>query len=67
MEPNPLKSNSEHEAALLEIERIWEAKTGTADGDRLEILMTLVEAYEETHFPINMPNHNVPRGHKRHC
>ena len=56
MHLKPIKTNSDHEAALLEIERLWEAKEGTTDGDRLDILMTLVEAYEEAHFPMDMPD-----------
>ena len=56
MNLKPIKTDADHEAALLEIERLWDAEDGTADGDRLEILTTLVEAYEETHFPIGMPD-----------
>jgi HTH-type transcriptional regulator/antitoxin HigA len=56
MHLKPIKTNADHEAALIEIERLWDAKEGTADGDRLEILMTLVEAYEEAHFPMDMPD-----------
>jgi HTH-type transcriptional regulator/antitoxin HigA len=52
MELRPIKTDVEHEAALLEIERLLGAQTGTADGDRLDILMTMVEQYEEAHFPI---------------
>src|ERR1035441_10988172 len=52
----PIKTDADHEAALLEIERLWNAKEGTTDGDRLEILMTLAEAYEEAHFPMDMPD-----------
>lgn len=52
----PIKTDADHQAALLEIERLWDAKEGTADGDRLEILMTLAEAYEEAHFPMDMPD-----------
>ena len=55
---NPSNTDADHEAALLEIERLWDAKDGTIDGDRLEILMTMVEAYEETHFPRNKPGPN---------
>ena len=43
-------------AALREIERLWGAAEGTAGGDRLEILATLVEAYEQAHFPIARPD-----------
>jgi len=41
---------------LLEIERLWGAEEGTADGDRVEILITLAEAYEEAHFPMDLPD-----------
>jgi len=47
MHLKPIKTDTDHEAALKEIERLWDAEEGTADGDRLEILTTLVEAYEE--------------------
>ncbi len=56
MHLKPIKTDADHEAALREIERLWNAKEGTADGDRLEILTTLVEAYEETRFPMDMPD-----------
>ncbi len=56
MNLKPIKTDADHEAALIEIERLWNAREGTANGDRLEILMTLVEAYEETHFQMDMPD-----------
>ena len=56
MNLKPIKTDADHEAVLLEIERLWDAKEDTVDGDRLEILMTLVEAYEEAHFPMDMPD-----------
>ena len=56
MNLKPIKTDADHEAALLEIERLWDAREGTADWDRLEILITLVESYEETHFPIDIPD-----------
>ena len=56
MQLKPIKTDADHEAALIEIERLWDAEEGTPDGDRLEILTTLVEAYEETHFPMDMPD-----------
>jgi HTH-type transcriptional regulator/antitoxin HigA len=55
MDLKPIKTEADHEAALHEIERLWNAEEGTADGDRLDILTTLVEACEEAHFPMNMP------------
>lgn len=56
MNLKPIKTSTDHEAALVEIERLWNAKEGSADGDRLEILITLVEAYEEAHFSIDLPD-----------
>ena len=56
MQLKPIKSEADYEAALLEIERLWGAEEGSADGDRLEILATLVEAYEENHFPMDLPD-----------
>jgi HTH-type transcriptional regulator/antitoxin HigA len=56
MKLKPIKTEADHEAALLEIERLWNAEEDTAEGDRLDILITLVEAYEEAHFPMDMPD-----------
>ena len=56
MQLKPIKTDADHEAALKEIERLWGAAEGTADGDRVEILITLAEAYEEAHFPMDMPD-----------
>jgi HTH-type transcriptional regulator/antitoxin HigA len=56
MNLKPIKTSQDHEAALKEIERLWGAEDGTPEGDRLDILLTLVDAYEEIHFPIDMPN-----------
>jgi HTH-type transcriptional regulator/antitoxin HigA len=56
MEIKPIRSNADHERALLEIQRLWGAKEGTAEGDRLDVLVTLVDAYENEHFPIDPPD-----------
>ena len=52
----PIKTAADHEAALQEIERLWGADENTPEGDSLDILLTLVDAYEEVHFPIDMPD-----------
>ena len=52
----PIKSDADHAAALREIERLWGADVGTREGDRLEVLTTLVEAYEQAHFPMQAPD-----------
>jgi HTH-type transcriptional regulator/antitoxin HigA len=52
----PIKTDADHTAALREIERLWGADERTSEGDRLEVLTTLVEAYEQAHFPIDAPD-----------
>jgi HTH-type transcriptional regulator / antitoxin HigA len=52
----PIRTKRDHEAALKEIERLWGAKTGTPDGDRLDVLATLVDAYEAEHYPMDPPD-----------
>jgi HTH-type transcriptional regulator / antitoxin HigA len=56
MQIKPIRTEADHEAALREIERLWGAKEGTPKSDRLEVLTTLVEAYESTHYPIDQPD-----------
>ena len=52
----PIHTEADHAAALHDIEDLWGAKPGTPDGDRLEVLLTLVEAYEARHHPIPPPD-----------
>lgn len=52
MDIKPIKSDADHQAALREIEVLWGAAEGTAEGDRLDVLATLVEAYEEVRWPL---------------
>jgi len=56
MNIKPIKTNSDYETALKEIERLFDAEPGTPDGDRLEVLSTLVEAYEDEHYSIPLPD-----------
>jgi HTH-type transcriptional regulator / antitoxin HigA len=46
----------EYEAALQEAERLWGAKLGTAEGDRLDALATLIDGYEAEHYPMDPPD-----------
>jgi HTH-type transcriptional regulator/antitoxin HigA len=55
-EVRPIRSKRDHAAALKEVERLWGAKAGTRDGDRLDVLVTLIEAYEDEHYPIDPPD-----------
>jgi HTH-type transcriptional regulator/antitoxin HigA len=52
----PIKTEADYQAALAEIKRLHDADPGTAEGDRLEVLMTLVEIYEEQHYSISLPD-----------
>src|ERR1700688_950375 len=52
----PIRSKRDYEAALSEIERLWGEKAGTLEGDRLDVLATLIEAYEAEHYPIDPPD-----------
>jgi len=52
----PIKTERDYRKALEEIEKKWEAKPNTPAGDRLEVLVTLVEAYEQKHHRIEPPD-----------
>src|SRR6266540_5203195 len=52
----PIKTERDYQNALREIEKLWDAKPNTAAGDRLDVLVTLVEAYEQKRYPIAPPD-----------
>ncbi len=52
MDIQPIKTEADHAKALARIEALMSAKPGTPEGDELDVLATLVEAYEQKHFPI---------------
>lgn len=52
----PIRTEADYEAALEEVERLWGAKSGTPDGDRLDVLATLIEVYEAKHYPMDPPD-----------
>jgi HTH-type transcriptional regulator / antitoxin HigA len=52
----PIRSKADYEKALLEVERLWGAKSGTREGDRLDVLATLIDAYEAEHYPMDPPD-----------
>jgi HTH-type transcriptional regulator / antitoxin HigA len=52
----PIKTRADYETAVAEMKRVWGAKSGTPDGDRLDILATLVDTYEAQHFPMDPPD-----------
>ena len=52
----PLHNEQDYEAALAEIGQLMDALPGTPDGDRLDVLVTLVDAYEARHWPVDAPD-----------
>ena len=56
MEIKPIKTAADHRAALREIDQLWNAQPDTPEGDRLDMLITLVDAWEDKHEPIGPPD-----------
>lgn len=56
MEIRPIKTEQDYDAALAEIEQLWGAEIDSPGGDKLDVLITLVEAYEDKHHPISPPD-----------
>jgi HTH-type transcriptional regulator/antitoxin HigA len=56
MHPKPIHNDEDHALALQAIDRLWDAADGTAEAATLEMLVTLVEAYEAEHHPIPAPD-----------
>jgi HTH-type transcriptional regulator/antitoxin HigA len=56
MEIKPIRTKADYRAALKEIEALMSARPGSSEGERLDVLVTLVEAYERRHFPMDLPD-----------
>ena len=56
MEIRPIRTDDEHRAALDEVERLWNAEPASSEGDYVEVLTTLIEAYEAKRHPIPAPD-----------
>jgi len=56
MDVAPIKTKRDYHRALKEIEGLMDAKRGTPEGDRLDVLVVLVEAWEAKHDPIDLPD-----------
>ncbi len=52
----PIRTESDYEAAVRRIEALWGADPGTPEGDELDVLATFVEAYEKEHYVIDPPS-----------
>lgn len=55
-EVKPIRTPAGCEAALAEVQRLWGAKLGTPEGDRLDVLATLIDAYEADHYSMDPPD-----------
>jgi antitoxin component HigA of HigAB toxin-antitoxin module len=56
MEIRPIKTEEDYRASLREIESLMGAVSNSPEGDRFDVLVTLVEAYERQHFPLDLPD-----------
>jgi HTH-type transcriptional regulator/antitoxin HigA len=56
MEIRPIKNEADYRASLQEIEGLMTAEADSREGDRLDVLVTLVEAYERRHYPVDFPD-----------
>jgi HTH-type transcriptional regulator / antitoxin HigA len=55
-ELKPIRTKSDYRRALADVDRLWGAKSGTPAGDRLDVLATLIDAYENEHYPMDPPD-----------
>lgn len=55
-ELKPIRSEADYDAAMEEVAALWGAKSGTTDGDRLDVLATLIDAYEAKHQAMDAPD-----------
>ena len=55
-ELKPIRTKADYKKALAEVARLWGARSGTPEGDRLDVLATLIDAYEAEHYPMEPPD-----------
>ncbi len=56
MEIKPIRNEQDYQSALEKLENIFDAKPGTIEGDKLEVLSILIDKYENENFPIELPD-----------
>lgn len=56
MNIKPIKTDADYRVALKEVESLMTAKSNTPEGEKLDVLVTLIEAYERKHFPLDLPD-----------
>jgi HTH-type transcriptional regulator / antitoxin HigA len=55
-EVKPIRTKKDYERAMKEVEALWGAKSGTPKSDRLDVLATLIDAWEAVHYPMDPPS-----------
>ena len=55
MDIKPIRTERDYEWALRRVEELWDSSDGPPESDELDILSTLIEAYEREHYPVNLP------------
>jgi len=56
MDIKPIKSERDYEQALQRVESLWKSPEGSGESDELDVLATLIEAYEREHYPVDLPD-----------
>lgn len=56
MDIKPIRGEKDYERALRRVEELWDSPEGSAESDEVEVLATLIEAYERDHYPIGLPD-----------
>ena len=56
MNIKPIKDDADYEWALRQVEQLWSAPKGSPESDELDVLVTLIEAYEDQHYPMDLPD-----------
>jgi HTH-type transcriptional regulator / antitoxin HigA len=56
MDIKPIRTTRDYQSAMKEVETLWDARPGTKEADRLEVLTLLVQAYEAEHYPVPDPD-----------
>ena len=56
MNIKPIRTDADYRAALKEVESLMNSEPDTPDGDKLDVMVTLIEAYEAKHFPMDLPD-----------
>lgn len=56
MDIKPIRKESDYERAMRRVEELWDSPEGSPESDELDIVATLIEAYEREHYPMDLPD-----------